>query len=117
MKYENVAIELLKEFPDFCPDPDSMELQYAISGYFAGFLLEHYKQGDMATVKRGLLFIEAIHNSKESMTRELATIGYLEDIQNLWANRGVDPELIFDLLGDESKKGWVALNKFWNKQE
>jgi len=44
----------------------------------------------------------------------LATIGYLEGIQNIWANNGINPEEMAKYLGEISLKWWMRLNRFWN---
>lgn len=114
MKYEEVDKLLENAFTDFHIDDNSKGLPYCAAGDFALFLLGLYKKDDMSKLKEGLYFIEGIYHSKDSKTRELATIGYLEGIQNVWGNNSVNPEKIYEYLGDESKKWWVKLNAFWN---
>ena len=114
MEYEDVIKATVAAFPQFEIDELNHDLPYAVAGDFARFLLELYKNRDVNTLVEGLGFIEKLHLSKSHKVRELATVGYLEGIQNVWGNSDVDPELIFDYLGVESKKWWIELNKFWN---
>lgn len=114
MKYDEVEKQLIFNFPDFFIDKISEGLPYCVAGGFALFLLELYKKKDILRMKEGICFIEKLHHSKDSKTRELATIGYLEGIQNVWGNNDVNPEEIYKYLGKESKKWWVRLNKYWN---
>ena len=114
MKYEDVKEAISSEFPQFEIDDLNGDLPYIVAGDFARFLLDSFNDGDIKTLSEGLDFIEKLHHSESDKTRELATVGYLEGIQNVWGNNDVNPELIFDYLGTESKKWWLELNKFWN---
>ena len=114
MKYEDVKEAISNRFPQFEIDDLNGDLPYIVAGDFARFLLDSFSKGDMETLSEGLDFIEKLHHSEFDKTRELATVGYLEGIQNVWGNNDVNPELIFDYLGAESKKWWFELNKFWN---
>jgi hypothetical protein len=44
----------------------------------------------------------------------LATVGYLEGIQNVWGNNSIDPEIMFNYLGEKSRNWWIELNRFWS---
>ena len=91
------------------------ELPYMVSGDFSRYLLAQYTSGNMTELQKGLDLIEKFLHSKYYKVQELATVGYLEDIQTIWENSGTDPELIFDRLGAESKRIWVKLNAFWQE--
>ena len=114
MKYDEVSTHLTKEIPEFQPDRFDPDLPYVTAGAFAHFLLKVHQQDNMDALTKGLAFIERLYASDDPKVRELATIGYLEAIQNVWAGRGADPESILPLLGDESKKWWTELNNFWS---
>lgn len=92
------------------------KLPYIVAGDFAGYLLKMYQNSNMTELIRGLDLIEKLHHSTYPKVQELATIGYLEGIQNVWGNNEVNPKAIFDYLGSESKKWWVELSKFWRKE-
>ena len=112
ISYENVIAGLLDEFPEFIPKDHT--LPYLATGDFARYLLDLYHAGQTDELLKGLNFIEALHHSKHKAVRELATVGFLEDIQNLWQQGGVSPEVVFDYLGEKSQKAWQELNRFWN---
>ena len=114
MEYDDVNKALAEKFPQLEIDETDRDLPYLVAGDFARFLLKAYQEGDMKTLTEGLGFIEDLHLSESHKTRELATVGYLEGIQNNWEHNDVDPELVFEYLGAESKRWWAELNKFWN---
>lgn len=114
MEYEKVAQALLEQVPEFHPAKDVIEPPYILAGNFAHFLFEMHRLGNCSVVERGLAFIEHLYQDGGQKISELATIGYLEGIQNVWANHDVDPEAVFGLLGEESRKWWRELNKFWD---
>ena len=93
------------------------ELPYMVCGNFSRYLLTQYTSGNMSELQKGLDLIEKFLHSKYQKVQELATVGYLEDIQTIWENSGTDPELIFDRLGAESKRIWVKLNAFWKQTQ
>ena len=66
--------------------------------------------------------VERMHTEGDSYVRELATIGFLEGIQNILGNsdmdrdnHAVDPNVFVKYLRPESLKSWNDLNDFWNK--
>ena len=89
------------------------ELPYIVSVDFSNYLLTQYTSCNMTELQRGLDLIEKFLHSKYHKVQELATVGFLEDIQTIWANHATDPELIFEYLGAESKRLWGKLNDFW----
>ena len=58
--------------------------------------------------------IEHLHTNGDAEVRTAATIGLLEDIQNVWGNNDVDPEQFIIYLLPESRKWWDELNAFWH---
>ncbi|MCK4635727.1 MAG: hypothetical protein KAT32_02590 [Candidatus Moranbacteria bacterium] len=115
IEYNDIVGELEKKFPKFNLDKEEINLPYMIAGDFAVYLLECYNSESFDELQKGFNFIENLYLSGDSKIKELATIGFLEGIQNIWGNRKVDPENIFDILGKESQKQWKNLNKFWDK--
>ncbi|MCL2828944.1 MAG: hypothetical protein FWD99_09465 [Oscillospiraceae bacterium] len=115
MRYEDVNKALLKEFPAFTVDNEGdFELPYIVAGLFTDFILEAYKAGNKETYIKSLHFIEMLHTDKVQKVRELATIDYLESIQNTWSQDLLNSNIPFRDLGEESKKWWIKLNNFWN---
>ncbi len=117
MRYEDVNEKLLSEFPEFLIDEDDeeyLELPYIVAGWFTAYILKAYESGDKDTYIKGLQFIEKLHEDETEMVRELATIGYLESIQNTWPQDLIASDIPFNDLGELSKKWWIKLNDFWN---
>jgi len=114
MQYEDVVGALLSEFPAVEVDEDEYELPYVVAGWFTNFILKAFKNGDRETYLSGLDFIERLHLSDTHRVRELATVGFLESIQNTWSRELLDADIPFNDLGEESKKWWIKLNRLWN---
>jgi len=114
MQYEDVVDALLSEFPAFEVDEDEYELPYVVAGYFTSFILQAFKDGDRETYLSGLDFIERLHLDDSDRVRNLATVGFLESIQNTWSRELLDANIPFNDLGEESKKWWIRLNRFWD---
>lgn len=114
MQYDEVNNILLNEFPGFSVDADDLDLPYIVASYFTKYILEAYLNDDKKTYSNGLNFIETLHLSSVHEVRELATIGYLESIQNTWPQDLLLSNIPFNDLGNESKKWWIKLNSFWN---
>ena len=89
------------------------ELPYIVSVDLSNYLLTQYTSCNMTELQRGLDLIEKFLHSKYHKVQELATVGFLEDIQTTWANHATDTEVIFEHLGAESKRLWAKLNDFW----
>jgi hypothetical protein len=113
VQYNEVVAKLMKDFPDFQFDQEDSELPYLVAGSFAVYLHTCYINKLFDEMYRGFDFIEELHVNGDSQTKELATIGFLEDLQNYFSRGGANPEDIFEYLGNESKKWWVQLNEFW----
>ena len=113
---KSVVITVRKKFPKCLIDDDNADLSYWVAWDFGHYLLECYKKDDFEELQNGLYFIETLVVDMDKEIQELAVIWYLEGIQNIWWNNDVDPEIIYDRLGKESKKWRNQLNKFWNKE-
>jgi hypothetical protein len=116
MRYEDVNEILLKEFPEFKIDEDDFELPYIVAGFFTEFVLQAFNNKDKTTYLSGLQFIESLHLSESHKVRELATVGYLESIQNTWPPELLKISIPYNDLGIESKKWWEELNLYWSNK-
>ena len=114
MKYDEVSLSLVNAFPDFVIDEVNEGLPYCIAGSFAHYLLDAYKNNSFDVLTLAGEFIEALYSHNDGEIDDLATVGYLEAIQNVWGNNSVDPEEMVKYLGNTSQKWWVKLNSFWN---
>jgi hypothetical protein len=114
LKYEEVDDYLIKIFPDFIIDEVDKGLPYCVAGSFAHYLLDAYKNNSVDTLCLAGKFIEELYSYEDEETDNLATIGYLEAIQNVWKNNSTDPEEMWKYLGAISQKWWIKLNRFWD---
>jgi hypothetical protein len=57
--------------------------------------------------------IERWHCEGEHFVREAATVGLLEDIQNIIFRIELEPAVLERWLLPESRKWWDKLNRFW----
>ena len=106
----------LPEFPNFVIDDISQGLPYCVAGDFAHYLLNAYKNNDTDTLIYAGKFIENLYSYKNDEIKKLATVGYLEGIQNVWSHY-INPEEMVQYLGEASNRWWERLNHFWNGDE
>jgi len=114
MKYEEVDEYLCKTFPNFAVDEYAEGLPYCVAGMFAFYLLAAYRNNSEGTLLAAGKFIEELFGSEYEETRNLALVGYLEAIQNVWGNNGVNPEEMVKYLEPVSKRQWIELNRLWD---
>lgn len=58
-------------------------------------------------------FIERLHAEGDHYTREFATFGILEGIQNVWGHSDVAPVEFLPFLRPISAALWRSLHQFW----
>jgi hypothetical protein len=94
---------------------DEGRLYYLDAAAVARHLVDLLERGVGNEVAATLAVVERLHVQGSGYVRELATIGYLEDLQN-WAARSstVQPEDFVPLLGPESRRWWRGLNALWS---
>ena len=92
---------------------EGQDLLYVSLGNFADHLLELHQKNHTDEFPAVADAIERLHVEGDHYVIEAATIGLLEGIQNVWANKRVDPELFYPLLRPQSAKWWQSLNDFW----
>ena len=120
IEFNYVSKLLLKKFPDFIEgdlwyDGDEI-LEYQIASNFARYILKNADENNMEQMKKCFEFIELLLINGTEKTKELAVIGYLEDLQNFTGGNKIMEkyEFIYDFLGIESKKWWNTLNDLWS---
>ena len=115
MDYDDVHLILIEEFPEIVSliDDDDFELPYITAFLFVKYMLEAYKNGNKETYKKGLDFIERLHLSEAQCVRELATVGYLESLHGNMSRDYIDLGILYNDLGEETKKWWIELDRFW----
>lgn len=90
------------------------ELAYVHAGAFADHLLVLHQAGDHREFPAVGAFLERLHTAGDREVRELATIGFLEGVQNVWSRSSFPPEAFLSYLGPVSTACWHALNQFWD---
>lgn len=93
------------------------DVLYIAAGEFAGHLLTVYRAGGDSPFPHVALAVEHLHIDGSPWVKEFATVGVLEGVQNVWANRGEDPEHFGAHLLPESRRAWDALNTFWRGEK
>jgi len=97
-------------------DPGYIEgrLHYLDAAAAARHLVALLERGETAEVAAGFGVIEELHLDGDEYVRELATIGYLEDVQNFAArSKTVTPRSFAPFLGTESARWWRGLDALW----
>ncbi|MBA4749785.1 MAG: hypothetical protein H2057_04100 [Alphaproteobacteria bacterium] len=115
---DDINPRLLKSCPTFKAsyallDQEEKNLSYIVASHFAHHLLFLYTQGQLEHFSAVGELIETFHNEGDTYVQEVAIIGLLEGIQNVWMNAGVDPDNFAVYLRPQSKKAWQQLNDFW----
>jgi hypothetical protein len=116
----NVSNLLYKIYPDFKLvikteyDKVEQKLMYILTGRFAKFLLDQYRTDKSFDINKFALYIEDLLLYGDEYVQELAVIGFLEGIINIWGNNNADTGVVYNQLLPESKKWWDELLKFWN---
>ena len=90
------------------------DVLYVAAGKFAHHLLALRLEDATWCFTQVGATIERMHTEGTPEVRELATIGMLEGIQNVWGHSSVSPEELLQFLGPESRSWWQGLNKFWS---
>lgn len=68
-------------------------------------------------LKKIFSVIEGWHLEGDSYVKEAATVGLLENLQNINVVGDSTPEIIVSYLLPESKKWWVKVNEFWTTEK
>ena len=88
-------------------------LHYSDAGDVAHHVVDLVLEGRLAELSALFAALERLHVEGDERVRVLATIGYLEGVQNVAGHRGVDPAVFLPLLGPESARWWRGLDAFW----
>jgi len=117
------AAEVVPELLRACPTFDSKWRRdrwkdeetplYVILGWFAHHLLEMKREGRNDVLTAAGAFIGRMYSEGDASVREAATVGILEDVQNVWSNEGVSLDEFVPFLTGESTRWWASLNEFW----
>ncbi|HRJ10122.1 MAG TPA: hypothetical protein PK490_17125 [Prosthecobacter sp.] len=100
-------------FVESCTENGS-ELLYLHAAAFARHLLELQRLEKTNEFGAVAIFIEGLHTDDDPATREFATIGILEGIQNVWGHSEVSPNEFLPYLLPASAAAWRKLDQFWS---
>jgi hypothetical protein len=114
---------LLAACPSFTPEWEAfvdewkdeagdLPLYLALSSFARHIIgmLERNEVGDFPAIFQA---VERLHVEGDSYVQETATVGLLEDLQNLNLHRTTQPEQFRPYLGPQSRQGWDDLYRFW----
>ena len=90
------------------------DVLYVAAGAFAHHLLVLQLKGATSCFASVGNTIELMHTDGVPEVKELATIGLLEGIQNVWGHSTTNPDVFLQYLGPASLNWWHALNNFWS---
>jgi hypothetical protein len=120
IEYNSVINILKNKFTNFSIDSEYEDLPYIIAGNFAGYMLNNFTANNTDKVIKCFDFIESLYLYGTDKTKELATIGFLEDLQNILLTHRLFKEykiIETNFLGKETKKHWKKLEYFWNNNK
>ena len=87
---------------------------YIVLGDLARHLIGMVERGEVAGLPAVFAAIERLHVEGDHYVREAATVGLLEDLQNLILHSGgTDPEQFRPYFGPATAKWWDKLYGFW----
>ena len=111
---DDVRPLLVAAVPAFQGPADGDGLPYVDAAAFAAHLVGRFVAGDEGDVAAGCAAIERLHVEGDDYVRTLATMGYLEDIQNASLRAGLDLDRWLPFLGAESLRWWRCLIASWS---
>jgi len=89
---------------------------YLVAGEFARHLVTSYEKGYTEEFPAVFELLEKLHLEGNEHVQEIATIGFLESLQNVTLNAGLTPVIFDPYLQPETKKWWNKLNDFWSEK-
>lgn len=110
---DQVVPLLIEACPSYRLPAGDGESLYVMLGDYAHHLLKLHRQNETEVFPAVAKVIERLHVEGDHYVREAATIGLLENLQNVWRNEGTNPDLFAGFLLPESAKWWRSLNDFW----
>lgn len=119
---EQITPLILEACPSFAPvyqaecDDDEKELTYIIGGYFADHLFKLFQKGETAEFPVVAELIEKLHINGDKYTKDFATIGILESVQNVWDRNKADSNEFYAYLLPVSQRYWQSLYDFWSQK-
>lgn len=121
---ENMMAPMLVACPSFAPlwrefcedwaDEETDPPYYVALGALARHLVDRIQADEKDRFDAIFAVVEDWHVKGDDDVKEAATVGFLESLQNIADNTGVDPRLYVPWLGPETQKWWDKLGRFWD---
>ena len=92
---------------------DGSRLHYMDAGEVVADLVALHRVGADDEVRSAFAVIERLHREGDPYVRELATIGYLEDVEGEVSSEPDELAFFESVLGPESARWWRGLRAFW----
>jgi hypothetical protein len=119
---------LIDACPSFAPQWQALQGEWRAEGNdlplylaladFARHLIGMIERGESDGLPAVFAAVEQLHVEGERYVREAATVGLLEDLQNLNLHpNGTVPEQFRPYLGPVSARWWDKLHRFWQHGE
>lgn len=93
---------------------DGTRLHYLDAMELADHLAALHRAGHDDEVRAAFAVLERLHLEGDAYVRELATIGYLEDVQGRFITEPDELARLESMLGPESARWWRGLRAFWS---
>lgn len=123
----DMIVVLLDACPSFAPQwrafveewrEEASDMPYYLAlADFARHLIGMFERGEMANLRAVFAVVERLHVEGDHYVREAATVGLLEDLQNLNLHKNTHPEQFRQFLSPVSEKWWDKLYRFWEHGE
>ncbi|MEO9324347.1 hypothetical protein ABFT23_12710 [Nocardioides sp. C4-1] len=111
--YAEVLDLVLPTLPDPPELDDAGELPYLDASTLAVHVVDLVRAGRSDVLGPFFAAVERLHLEGDGDVTTLATIGYLESLQNYAGHAGLDTSVFLPLLGPESARWWRGLDAFW----
>lgn len=112
--YAEVLDVVLPTVPDPPALDDAGELPYLDASAVAVHVVGLVRAGRTDELGPFFAAVERLLLDGDDDVRNLATVGYLESLQNHAGHAGLDSALFVPLLGPQGARWWRGLNAFWS---
>ena len=88
---------------------------YNDASVVANQLVDNFERGDLSEFAAAFALLERCLAEGDQQATGLATIGVIEDIQNIASHRSFGPWVFYEWLGPRSRAAWDELCEFWRQ--
>lgn len=109
--------KLWKEFTDeWSNEPEDLP-HYLLISDVVRKCSKMLAEGEKHNVDRVFEVVERWLVEGDPYVREAATVGFIEDLQNVNLHDGTEPRDFIQFLGPESSYWWTKVERFWSHGE